>query len=631
MIVTQGLFDHMVLQRGARGEAAAEIAGACTHAGTLAATVRRGGRVWKGIRNRAIGRARGGRFAGRLPPLATGGPYDIEFAVCGADGRARERLRVRDVLVGDVWLAAGQSNMQGCGHCFRPPPRVAQVRAFTMDDRWQVAADPLHNLSIAVDPAHALLCGAPPTPPPPHWGTGPSVAFAQILHAATGIPQGVIACAHGGTTMDQWDSARAPKEGNRCLFGALLRRLRKNGGRVAGMIWFQGCSDANPADVPLYTARMRRLLAAVRHAAHDPRLPVAAVQIARHTDRTDPAAVRCWNAIQEQQRRLHRRIPRLTMVPSVDLPLDDGIHISEDGQYRLGRRLAEAMRTLRGECGAFPPPIAPGRVRLLKEPRFGRVLVEVTFDHVVGRLASRGSRPFGFTLPGAPAGAHFDTVLDGCRVLLRTSIPWAQASQWQLSCAYGLGADPACNVTDAADRSLPVFEPVRIGRARALSPPVKQAWVSALLPPPPDRTALQPPADPAVAGLAWRDFPCGWLNLRPEIAAGPQVEQLLWFVIPFRCAEPMRLSVSLGYDGPVRAWLDGAPLADDPRGVNPCVLGKRRRIADLSAGPHRLALALSTNGGRAWGAMAQFERLGLPQHVLRQGGYAMPEIESQPA
>jgi sialate O-acetylesterase len=455
MDISSGLFDHMVLQRDATGKAAATVQGTTDAVGTVIATVRCRGERHRHVDQTGVGKARAGSFSARLPGLPVGGPYTIDLRVIDADGRKRDGCLVKDVLVGDVWIAAGQSNMQGCGHLNHPLKPVAAVRAFTMDDCWSVARDPIHTMWSAVDPVHALLCGgANPPKPPPNWGTCPAVSYAQVLQAETGVPQGILACAHGGTSMAQWDPAAAAEQGNRCLYGALQRRLRKNGGRVAGMIWYQGCSDANPEAAPHYTERMCALVEALRRDARDPRLPVVIVQIARVTDWAGAEAVAAWNDIQDQQRRLPERLRNLAVVPAIDLPLDDGIHISEAGQIRLGRRLAYAMQVLVGGQRAGLPPIALAATQVLADG-FGRAVVEVRFDNVVGHLAAGGCRPAGFSLEGAPPGALYDVRLDGACALLRTGVPAAQAGGWHVW--YGRGVDPYCNITDEADRSLPVF------------------------------------------------------------------------------------------------------------------------------------------------------------------------------
>jgi sialate O-acetylesterase len=235
MQITVGLFDHMVLQRDARGVARATASGQTDAVGAVHATVRQGQRRVGKAGDVVVGTARGGGFVARLPALPTGGPYSIELKVIDRAGSKADSCIVRDVLVGDVWIAAGQSNMQGCGHLNHPLKPLPRVRAFYMDDRWAVAADPIHSMWEAVDPAHALLNGGSnPPKPAANWGTCPAVAYAQALYAESGVPQGILACAHGGTSMSQWDPAAADTQGNRCLYGALRRRLQKNGGRGPG-------------------------------------------------------------------------------------------------------------------------------------------------------------------------------------------------------------------------------------------------------------------------------------------------------------------------------------------------------------------------------------------------------------
>lgn len=241
--ITEGLFDHMVVQRGG----AAVFGGVCQSAGVVRVIVRRGSAV---VRRAVVGRARAGKFTGRVPRVPAGGPYDFEVQLNGAS------VHVRDVLVGDVWLLGGQSNMQGCGRLRAAARPNSYVRAFYMEDRWAVARDPLHDMSRCVDAVHIELNGGNRPLANTLTGTGPGVAFGQELARRTGIPQGLIACAHGGTSMAQWDPARKA-DGGRSLYGALVRRLRKNGGAATGLVWYQGESDAGAEAAACYTEKMR--------------------------------------------------------------------------------------------------------------------------------------------------------------------------------------------------------------------------------------------------------------------------------------------------------------------------------------------------------------------------------------
>ena len=110
MKIVSGLFDHMVLQRNGTNVSEACLEGLSTHNGPVLVTVRKKGKPFAAWRETKIGQAKNGRFTAGLKGLPTGGPYDIELLI------GKDSLSVRDVLVGDVWLLGGQSNMQGYGH-----------------------------------------------------------------------------------------------------------------------------------------------------------------------------------------------------------------------------------------------------------------------------------------------------------------------------------------------------------------------------------------------------------------------------------------------------------------------------------------------------------------------------------
>jgi len=613
-----GLFDHMVLQRNRRNVSHAVFTGRCTAGGPITATVRSGKRVVKGFADVEVGSVTQGRLRGCLQGIPAGGPYDIELKAGSAT------CVVRDVLVGDVWLLGGQSNMQGSAPF--PKQRLAadpQVRAFYMDDRWAVAKDPIHNLWECMDAVHVEISGGQPVKPDKNYGVGPGPAFGQEMRRLTGVPQGLIACAHGGTSMTQWDPRRRD-EGGKSLYGALVRRLRKNGGRVAGMIWYQGESDAGVAVAPLYTARTKKLIAALRRDAADKALPVAIVQIARVIGVwwTEPASA--WNSIQEQQRRLPSAIPNLTMVPAIDLTLDDGIHISGAGHYVLGRRLADAMQALRAGRRAGPPPLA--LKKLTVETERGAAVVVAEFANVAGRLTA-GSRPGGFTIvTGKGVFNPFDVELDGPCARIRSGM--AVSDMAGASLHYGYGTDPYCNIVDDAGRSLPVLGPVVIRPPRALTPFVRQLRVSAFQPAAGRLEKLGCPAGLDTLQMTPRTFADAFCNVHPEIAQRGGRDEVIYYACRFSCAEAMRLVLILGYDGPVKAWVDGKRLLHDPAGTNPAQAEKSMARFSVSAGEHEVVVALGTNHGAAWGIFLRLERLGVSMKTLHEGPehYRLPEF-----
>jgi sialate O-acetylesterase len=617
MKIESGLLDHMVLQRNMRNTSEAAFVGLCAASGVVMATVRRDGKTLRGFAGRKVGMASGGKLGGCLKGLPAGGPYNIELRV------GDEKLAIHDVLVGDVWLVGGQSNMQGYGYFSKPRPAFdPQVRAFFMDDRWGTAKDPIHNMWKCVDQVHVDLSGGVrPQKPAADWGACPGPSFGNEMRRLTGVPQGLIACAHGGTSMTQWDP-QLRKEGGKSLYGAMIRRLRKNGGRVAGLVWYQGESDANPGDAGFYTGRMKKFAASLRRDSGNNALPIVIVQIARvigwGSEMAGP-----WNSVQDQQGRLPQVIRNLEVVPAVDLPLDDIIHISGAGQQVLGVRLARTMQVLRAGRKAGLPPIRLRKTTIETEHGLGVVVME--FENVAGKLRS-GDRPAGFFVVTENGSTNvFDIQLDGSRARIRTHL--SRSALAGAIIHYGYGTDPYCNITDEAGRSLPVFGPLRLGAPRAITPFVRQMRVSAFQPAAEKLRKLKSPISLDALQMKTRTFEDNFCNLNPEIAQHGG-DHLVFFACRFSCKEAMPLALVLGYDGPVKAWVDGREIFCDTAGSNPAT--EEDAIARFRAGTgeHDAVIALETNNGMARGIFLRIERFGIPRKQLcrEPGNHQMPEI-----
>ncbi|HTL51887.1 MAG TPA: sialate O-acetylesterase [Planctomycetota bacterium] len=617
MEITAGLWAHGVLQRTAKNVSDTTVQGTCAATGTVFVRAVKGTKKIRGLDGVAVGKAAQGGFTARLQGLPAGGPYTVDLWIAGgagSDAKPVEKIRVNDVLVGDLWMLGGQSNMQGIGWLEYALPTAPLVRNFYMHDQWGVAKDPLHNLWDAVDSVHSSRGNGKPQKSK-FQGVGPGLSFGQAMQKRTGVPQGLIACAHGGTSMSEWDPAKLGMGGG-SLYGASIRRAQKNGGRVAGILWYQGESDANPAAVGLYTQRMETLIAAFRRDLNDAALPFVAVQIGKFISQ-GPASN--WNSIQEQQRRLPVRVPHMQVVPAIDLGLDDLIHVGGREMVVLGRRLCEAMDVLkRGKKAASgslaPIELAGVTVRPCKV--LGSAEIVVRFKNVKGRLQSTGD-PSGFSLAGGGGGGVIRTTLQGNSAVIRTTIPMSDTGSFHLH--YGQGFAPVCNMTDLGGRSLPVFGPVALGRPRAVTPCVNCLQVSPLLPGGGRLDGLNYPADVNDLLLKLRQFEGAFCDIHLEVGARGPVDLLSYFRFGFRCATPMPLALWLGYDGPVKVWIDGTEKFHDPEGTNPARLDDAKLEFTAAAGKHEVLVALSTNKGNAWGVYLQLERTDITDAQLDAG------------
>jgi len=621
MKILEGLCAGQVLQRvGKCAGARVTISGEAANEASVTVTLHSSGGPLAGWRKRAVGRARGGKFQIALAGIPVGGPYRLELE-CG-----KEKVSVTPVFVGDVWLLAGQSNMQGIGNLDGAAAPHPLVRVFTMRREWRLAKDPLHIPAESPDICHngGLQCSRETAELVRRGikGTGAGIFFARDMIARDGVPQGLICTAHGGTVMRQWDPS-LKSSGPASLYASMLASVAATGQPVAGVLWYQGESDANAADAPLYTKRMQALVRAVRRDLRLPGLPWVIVQLARMFGGSGDGG-RWWNSIQNQQRLLPRRIKLLESIAAVDLPMDDRIHIGAAGFPKLGARMAAAMCGIREPAGAggMPPPRLAG-IRLCKNNAPGTLAVDVEFRNISGSLVSLGE-PRGFAVvdeSDKEIPLIFRTTLH--RNVVRLHMLGNMAIE-TLRIGYGLGFVPACNITDERGFSLPVFCPVHVGLSRAWLPFVTQWAVTGVMPP-----------EKALRSLTAGDLrkarhdlqtaapgPDGFVNENPRwLGRSGQA----FFSCIISLSEPMRLEFLMGYDGPFALWLDGRRFFLNENGTNPAVPDSSRKPASLSVGRHEIRVAMDINGGAAWGFFLRFRRLDLSKKQIASRDYPHPE------
>jgi sialate O-acetylesterase len=140
-----------------------------------------------------------GAWRVRLPATAAGGPYEISVAA------GDERVDVRDVLVGDVWICSGQSNMEWrVADSDRAAEEIAaagdlRIRHFKVPQSW------------AREPEATLAGGEWLTADPAHVGDFTAVGFffARELRRHVDVPIGLVNTSWGGSRIEPWMSAAA--------------------------------------------------------------------------------------------------------------------------------------------------------------------------------------------------------------------------------------------------------------------------------------------------------------------------------------------------------------------------------------------------------------------------------------
>jgi sialate O-acetylesterase len=140
-----------------------------------------------------------GRWTITLDAQPAGGPDSMTIA---ADD---DTITLRDVLVGDVWICSGQSNM------------THQYRHWQERYAEEIARADERSIRQFQMPTTAALRGPLDDVSGPVWKTATAEhildfgvvahAFAAKLHARYGVPQGIVLTAVGGTRIEAWTSA----------------------------------------------------------------------------------------------------------------------------------------------------------------------------------------------------------------------------------------------------------------------------------------------------------------------------------------------------------------------------------------------------------------------------------------
>lgn len=409
--------------------------------------------------------------------LPTGGPYEIELEVwAGADRIGRHV--VRGLLVGDVWVLAGQSNMQGVGEGAAALPPLERAAALGLDGRWRPASEPLHRLWQSPDNTQLRLFHLPNSmmsredvlaaypemherdAVEPIGGVGPGYFFARDLASLTGVPVGLIPCALGGSGLELWSKAwaglHAPGDPSGSLYSNLIDRASA-WGPVRGVLWYEGESEAMSALGADYAGLFAELVNDVRTDLKQPDLAFLTAQLGTF-DVDDPhfapiqeSLSREWDLVREAQRKAASLLHRVAVVTAADLPRVDLVHVATRGHERLGRRLAlQAAGLVRGdELGAGPDVSQVA----LDEDGTLRIVIE----GLRGRLQSPVD-PRSFVLSDSPARVVSATVVEPDTVVLSTDVPVGP----EACLGYGLGPEPIMSLYDDTDFPVPCFGPIAV-------------------------------------------------------------------------------------------------------------------------------------------------------------------------
>lgn len=362
---------------------------------------------WHPVETRADG-----TWSTELTEIPAGGLYRLETRFRADNNPAGEwsaRGDMRHHLgVGELWVIAGQSNSAGYGRGVVHDPPELGLHLFRNDERWSLATHPLNESTDTRHPVNRE--GANPA-------HAPYLHFARLLKRVLGCPVGLVQTSLGGSSLGQWN----PGDGDAGLFRNLVHCVGLVGGKVSGVVWYQGESDASPELGATYGARFGHALTAWRQALSLPDLAVVTVQLNRVTMPATAEGDLGWSLVREAQRRAARELERVAVVPAIDLPLSDQIHTSPAGNLILGERMARAALAM-----VYGQPLRCRAPEILRARRIeDGGWIELSFDQVASRLDTLEPtrHPFRVEEDGVPVPVEEVTYPGGNLVKLRLARP----------------------------------------------------------------------------------------------------------------------------------------------------------------------------------------------------------------
>lgn len=394
-----------------------------------------------------------GKWMVRLPAMKAGGPLSMTI-------EGTNKVTLTNILVGEVWLCSGQSNMEW-------------AVASSDNAKQEIAAADhprIRHIKIPHVPADTPQEDVPSegwqvcSPETVGRFTAVGYFFARHLEQQLDVPIGLIGSNWGGTRIEPWTppvgfrqvpalkdiadnldkfpSKKADGKINHqtplALYNGMIAPLVPYA--IRGALWYQG--ESNNGEGMLYHEKMKALITGWRSIWHSPDMPFYYVQLAPYRYGGDPTRLPgIWEA---QLATL--RVPHTGMAVTVDIGNVGDIH--PRNKQDVGKRLA--LWALAKDYGrsdlVYSGP-------LYKSMKVEDGKIRLFFDHVDGGLVSRDGKPLShFTIAGedkkfVPATAEIDgdTVVVSSESVahpVAVRFGWHQEAEPNLSNKEGLPASP---------------------------------------------------------------------------------------------------------------------------------------------------------------------------------------------
>jgi sialate O-acetylesterase len=396
-----------------------------------------------------------GRWLVHLPPQRAGGPHQV--TIQGTDSKT-----IQNVLIGEVWLCSGQSNMEWTVRQSDNPEEEAAAANYPQIRHIKIPHVPADSPQSDV-----MSSGWQETSPDTVSNfTAVGYYFGRHLHKELNVPVGLIGSNWGGTRIEPWTPPAGFKhvpalsdiaekldqfpsknaDGNinhqtpLALYNGMIAPLVPY--TIRGAIWYQG--ESNNGEGMLYHEKMKALIHGWRTLWKNPEMPFYFVQLAPFRYGQGDQPYRLPGIWEAQQATL--AVPHTGMAVTVDIGNTRDIH--PKNKQDVGKRLAlwALAQTYGKQDLVYSGP-------LFREMKVEGNKVRLMFDHVGSGLVSRDDKPLShFELAGedgkfVPAQARIDgesVVVQADSVEKPTAVRfgWHEEAEPNLSNKEGLPASP---------------------------------------------------------------------------------------------------------------------------------------------------------------------------------------------
>ncbi len=454
------LADHMVVQRGLP-----------VHVWGMAAPHESVSVTFRG-ETKATNADELGRWSLYLSPAEAGGPFPMTV-------KAANTIVLNDILVGDVWVASGQSNMEFPMKELTNAATEIAAAQYPKIRIFRVKHRPSDYPRSDVGAKTWEAC----TPESVADSSAVAYFFARDLYQKKNIPIGLIQTFWGGTPAESWTSlhtlsadaslmpvfaerskmvdqqeatfllqeqeehdfqqavAQAKAEGKpvpyrawhpdfaawapAALYNGMIAPLTRYA--IRGVIWYQGESNDGER-APLYAHLFRTMIGDWRRTWDEGDFPFLFVQIANLNTGPDSR----WPEVRDAQR---QALALRNTGMAVTIDIGDPVDIHPKDKLDVGLRLALAARAIAyGEKVEWSGPLYR---QVTREDH----ALRVWFDHANG-LAAKNGALVGFEVAGADGKyVSADTKIEDSSVVVSSPLVAEP-----VSVRYGWAANPTCNL-----------------------------------------------------------------------------------------------------------------------------------------------------------------------------------------